>query len=523
MTFSIQNILENSFSSIQEIESGNCLNESQLKVKIKERAQLLKEKYHLEESQPILIEKMNSIDFFIDFFAILQLKCVAIPLSPDISTSDENYILNETQAKLIIRNNEIIDRHTHFKINDIALILFTSGSTGAPKGVLISGMALEEKIKILQKNISKDEVENSLCFLPTHFGHGLICNSLFPIFSGKNFYIYNHLSIKEASQFATNLEKHSITFFSSVPSTWEIILNFSSKPSINNLKLLRVHCASAPMNSDKKLRIKQGLGTTPVYDVYGATEMLGWFSASLISNNPNDWIESHFTEFWDAEAKISEANTLLIKSNYMFSGYLNGEIKDEFFNTGDIFLNNSILGREKSTINKNGIKIYTQELNSIYLKSQLLHDVATFPIPHLFSGEEIGVYVVVKPGVSHDHILNYFNTHISPHKQPFAIYFVDTLPTNSRGKVAFSNLASTVQSIESAEKNLLEIFNKTLNTNFKELTITRENFPKWDSMKHAELILNLQKSFNIKFKISEIQNADSLKKIFNYLLNHLPK
>jgi acyl-coenzyme A synthetase/AMP-(fatty) acid ligase len=341
--------------------------------------------------------------------------------------------------------------------------------------------------------------------------------------TGKKFYICNHLGIQEATHFAKTLEKYSITFFSSVPSSWEIILNFSPKPNSEALKLLRIHCASAPINSDKKLRIKQWIGAIPFYDVYGATEMLGWFSAKLVSDNSQDWIESYFSEFWDAETKTSETNTLLIKSRYMFNGYLNIEKTEEFFNTGDIFLNNSILGREKSTINKNGIKIYTQELNSIYLKSQLIQDVATFPIPHLFSGEEIGVYIVAKSGVLHDQILDYFNSHVSSHKQPFAAYFVDALPINSRGKVAFTNLDSTIQSIESTEKTVLEIFNKTLNSNFKELNTSRENFPKWDSMKHAELILNLQKTFNVKFKISEIQNADNLKKIFNYLLNHLPK
>lgn len=519
----LKQINSQTLASICDFETGKKISSEDFKVAIAARSLLLVSKYNIEAGSIIVLEKKNSISFFIDFLALLFLECTIIPIDPQSTSKDKEIIYQQCSPVLIISNEHETVKTSHRKLKDISLILFTSGSTGEPRGVLISKQALINKLMTLKKFIPIEEIQNTLCFLPTFFGHGLICNSLFPIFFGQHFFIANKLTIDSVGGLTKKLIDHEINFFSSVPSVWEILANFS--PSIKDFKhqLLRVHCASAPLSNDKKEHIYHWLGDVPFYDVYGATEMLGWFAATRVNFSHKDQLESSFNVFWDAEVKLSHENSLMVSSDYLFSGYLNEQTTFDIFDTGDIFVQNKIIGRTKSFIKKNGIKIYTQEINNLILKSGLVHDVASFSIPHTFSGEDIGLYVVLKsPFMPHD-FYKYIQTEISSLNQPHVILFTDIIPTNDRGKFNLKSISNNLDLINNHEEKLLKLINDVFGTKFLEFTRTRNQIPQWDSMKHAELILKIQKQFNFKFNVIEIQECDSLKALLNNTLNHITK
>ena len=91
----------------------------------------------------------------------------------------------------------------------------------------------------MQQSLGLESYRRTLCLLPTHFGHGLICNCLFPWLSGQHLFVGPPYRPDLVMRLGTLLDKYGITFMSSVPSLWKLALKSSKPPESGTLK--RVH------------------------------------------------------------------------------------------------------------------------------------------------------------------------------------------------------------------------------------------------------------------------------------------
>jgi acyl-CoA synthetase (AMP-forming)/AMP-acid ligase II len=120
---------------------------------------------------------------------------------------------------------------TNSRLDDSALVLFTSGTTGQPKGVLHTFRSLFARISLNASHIGRHRLRTSLCVLPTHFGHGLIGNCLTPLFAGADLLLFPQTGIEGAARLGALLTDHGVTFMSSVPAFWTLATKLSKSPS----------------------------------------------------------------------------------------------------------------------------------------------------------------------------------------------------------------------------------------------------------------------------------------------------
>jgi acyl-CoA synthetase (AMP-forming)/AMP-acid ligase II len=116
-------------------------------------------------------------------------------------------------------------------LDDPALILFTSGTTGTPKGVVHSFRSLAARLALNAAFIGAADMKMALCTLPVHFGHGLIGNSLTPLLHGGDVVLMPGSDMRALGQLSAVIDRHTITFMSSVPAFWKLALKLAKPPT----------------------------------------------------------------------------------------------------------------------------------------------------------------------------------------------------------------------------------------------------------------------------------------------------
>ena len=186
-----------------------------------------------------------------------------------------------------------------------ALILFTSGTTGQPKGVVHTHRSLLARWTSLRLCLGLEKFRRTLCLLPTHFGHGLICNCLFPWLMGQDLHIVPPFKADLLSQMGRLIDEHRITFLSSVPAMWRLALKTARPPQLGTLE--RVFCGSAPLSASLWTGIQEWTGTKEVFNADGITETGSWLAGTTVPELvPGDGFVG---EAWGGTLRIVKAGT----------------------------------------------------------------------------------------------------------------------------------------------------------------------------------------------------------------------
>jgi acyl-CoA synthetase (AMP-forming)/AMP-acid ligase II len=299
--------------------------------------------------------------------------------------------------------------------------------------------------------------------LPTHFGHGLICNSLYPWLSGADLHIVPPFQPKTVMALGSILDEYEITFMSSVPSLWQLALRVAKPPAKRTLE--RVFCGSAPLSATLWNGIREWTGTTEVWNAYGITETGSWMAGSSYEDLiPEDGLVG---QGWGSTMKVlrsaetipfpgiesecatGESGYVWIQTPALMQGYLGRDdltrsvVSQGWFMTGDIGMMDErgrlfLRGRERDEINKGGMKVYPADIDAVFEAFEGVHDVCTFAYEgDPLYGENIGVAFVApelgQPGLKELH--KAVTTKLGAHQVPARWYVVTEVPRTSRGKV----------------------------------------------------------------------------------------
>jgi len=440
----------------------------------------------LARGERVFLPFGNRLEFFAELLAVWRLGACAVPVDPRLTSFETRALLDTASPRLAVvdettdpaiintlaaagvRVTDTLETGSEesvaglSRLDDEALILFTSGSTGAPKGVVHTHRSLRARWLALREQLGIEPFARTLCLLPTHFGHGLICNCLFPWLAGQDLFITPPFRPEILMRLGQLLDKQRITFLSSVPSMWKLALKLSPPPVAGTLQ--RVHCGSAPLSAHMWEEIRTWSGTRQVCNAYGITETGSWVAGlsdadcaaedGLIGTGWGAVIKVLCTSDTstpleaDAECAPGEQGFVWLNTAALMKGYFQRDdlteqaVSDGWFFTGDIGLIDDqgrlvLRGRERDEINKGGMKIYPADVDAVVERFEQASDVCTFAIDDEIYGQTVGIAVVLnnRDDATVRALHQWMTRHIAEHKLPSSWWVVEEIPRTSRGKI----------------------------------------------------------------------------------------
>ena len=439
----------------------------------------------------VFIHYGNRLEFFADLLAIWNLGASAVPLDPTLTAFQVVNLARAAKPRISLWHPTIdtaiasdLAREgvpcvvsatsgsvpgtnepggvPHFALDDEALILFTSGTTGNPKGVVHTHRSLLARWTGLRQSLGVEKFRRTLCLLPTHFGHGLICNALFPWLSGQTLIVVPPFQARILPQLGMLIDEHQITCMSSVPSLWTLALRVAAPPRARTL--VRVLCGSAPLSAALWRSIQAWTGTSEVINAYGLTETGSWVAGTTVPGFvPEDGL---IGEPWGATIRIlrdgrtnggpsasaecapGEEGYVWIKTPALMREYLGREdltrsaVALGWFVTGDIgYLDDRgrlyLRGREREEINKGGIKIHPADIEAAVQELASTLESCSFAYDDPLYGQNVALALALDPEDSDTvrTIYRGLTARLTPHQMPARWYVVSGIARTANDKI----------------------------------------------------------------------------------------
>jgi acyl-CoA synthetase (AMP-forming)/AMP-acid ligase II len=351
---------------------------------------------------------------------------------------------------------------------DDALLLYTSGTTGLPKGARLSHRAVLAGGSNTALAHELGPNDRALCVLPLYHINGEMVTVMGPLVSGGSVVMPARFSAKE---FWGLVDAHKCTWLSVVPTIVKYLLDradtepytFGESPELARLRFGR--SASAPLPASV-MRAFEATFKVPMIETMGMTET----AAPLLSNpmppgqrkagSPGVAFGNEVQVANDAGAQVEDTvvGEILIRGPNVLTGYYkNPEASasafdaDGWFKSGDLGYRDAdgyyfITGRIKELIIKGGENIAPREIDDALYQHESILEAAAVGIPHENYGQDVVACVRLRDGysASEDELRAFCEERVGKFKTPTVIHFMDDLPKGPSGKIQRLKLADMI-------------------------------------------------------------------------------
>ena len=338
--------------------------------------------------------------------------------------------------------------------DDLAAILYTSGTTGKSKGAILSHQNLLSNTKVLKDYWKFTKEDVLLHMLPIYHTHGLFVASNLLAYAGGSMIFLPKFDVDHALKWMSKS-----TTMMGVPTFYTRLLSDSRFDHSLTEHMRLFISGSAPLLAETHKEFENRT-SKKILERYGMTE------TNMSTSNPYDneriagtvglplpGIQLRIADDKGNEVEQGQIGIIELKGENVFKGYWQMPDKtsesfreDGFFITGDMAKvdNNgyvTIVGRDKDLIISGGLNIYPKEVETIIDEIESIEESAVFASPHKDFGEAVVAAVVRKnEAILETEIINYLSDKLAKFKQPKKIIFLDSLPRNAMGKVQKAEL-----------------------------------------------------------------------------------
>ena len=441
----------------------------------------------IEKGDRVAIYLPNIPEFIFSYLGLLKIGAVVVSINVMLKRDEVWYILNDASVKAIITTEKLranvpdqdlsclqyvlmagetslpsLSLEAIMKMSseeavamnmdrkDPAMILYTSGTTGFPKGAVLShGNVISNMYSKVYCCGMRPE-DKLLLYLPLFhaFGQNAIMNS--------GFHACATIILQQRFQEEQVLKavvQNQATMFFGVPAVFAKLLEANIDQ--RDLSSVRYFFSAASVLPLELVERWQANYNTRLYEGYGMTETSPfacynhyWKYKPGSIGMPIDNVEMKVVDFEGREVPQGQLGEIIISGPNVMLGYWNRPeetakaIKDGWFHTGDIGRVDEdgyfyIVDRLKDMINVSGFKVYPSEVERVFYQHPAVAEVAVYGIPNRIKGEIVKANVRLKAGelVSKKNLMKFCKERMATYKVPQEIELVDFLPKNSTGKV----------------------------------------------------------------------------------------
>lgn len=438
------------------------------------KANILKTKHYLEHTLQlkakdfVLLGAHKAPEFLYTYCALQLLEAVAVPLALDTNPNTLTHILTQTQAVAAIglelaevsssalfkpTEKDAEASYSYPDLDSLAEVIFTSGTTGNPKGVLLSHRNISASAGNINQFVQTNAQDTELIALPISHSFGLgrlrCC-----LTAGATIVLLN--SFVSLKKFFRLLENHQVTGLAMVPSAWAYIHKMSGDKIGNFQHQIRyIEYGSAKMPKEDKQLLMQLLPNTRHCMHFGLTEasrtcFMEFHQDSLHLDTIGKASPNVNIQLLNEEGEtvpVGEVGEICVQGAHLFQGYLDGSWTkkklETYFPTGDLGRQNpegfmELEGRKTEQINVGGKKLAPLEVEELLNALPKIKESACVGIPDKTGllGQVVKAYIVAEePKTNLVQVQTYLSDKLEPYKIPQEIEWVDEIPKTKSGKI----------------------------------------------------------------------------------------
>lgn len=495
---------------------GSQVDYATLNERVQRLAGYLSEQANVQAGDRVVVSMQNSVAFIIAYYAILRCDAVAVPVNPMNKTLELEWYVGDTESKVALVGSELVDQFlplcdkvgletiiaarygddiftaTEFNIpetvtqapeviesdrviniktalqhqpiqrqairhgEDLAVILYTSGTTAHPKGCMLSHRALVAQISTQINWSPWNNTAKVLSVTPFFHVTGMINAMCLPIYLGATTYLMTRWDRQCAAQV---VDLHKLTHWCCIPT---MVVDLLAMPDLHKYNFRSFICVYGG-GTGMPHAIAQDFETLTGIEFiegWGMTEMTAGVHLNPYGRGKRQCLG---VPLFEVDSRIIDPETgeelgvrqngeIISRSPCMFSGYWKNPEETEnafiehdgqkFFKTGDVgYIDEEgyffMADRLKRMINVSGFKVWPSEVESILYKNEKVLENCIIPCNKTDRGESVKAIVVLKDNQSltEDELRNWCRENMSAYKIPKVVEFAQELPKTASGKI----------------------------------------------------------------------------------------
>jgi long-chain acyl-CoA synthetase len=353
--------------------------------------------------------------------------------------------------------------------DDTAVILYTSGTTGQPKGAELTHGNLARNVEVTQSDLlhltSDDVVFGGL---PLFHSFGQTCTLNTALSAGATLLLLPRFDAAAAAQL---LAEHRATIFAGVPTMYAALLGLADAPDLSDLRVCVSGGAALPV--EVLHRFEEQFGC-PILEGYGLSETspVASFNKPDRERRPGSigtpvtGVEMQVVSPDGTALAAGEVGEIAIRGHNVMKGYWQKPdateavlSADGWFRTGDMGRIDHdgffyVVDRVKDMVIRGGFNIYPREIEEVLYEHPSVAEAAVIGIPHPELGEEVAAVVALRAGATatEDEIREHVKSQVAPYKYPRVVWFVDALPKGPTGKILKREIVAPAATAETSAR-----------------------------------------------------------------------